>query len=189
MNRRQAPEKEQKLIIVDPEDRILGFKNRNECHKGNGILHRAFSIFIFNDKKELLLQKRSKAKLLWPLFWSNSACSHPWVGEAFNETVRIRLMEELGIKAPLRFLFKFQYQARYRDVGSENEICSVFIGKTNETIRPNKHEIDDWKFIGISELNANIQKYPNQYTPWFKIEWERIQEEYLITINGLLPCG
>jgi isopentenyl-diphosphate delta-isomerase len=164
------------LILVDGDDNILGYETKEKCHQGEGLLHRAFSIFIFNKNKELLIQKRSGLKLLWPLYWSNSVCSHPRKGESDLEAAHRRLKEEIDIDVPLRFLFKFQYQASFKDVGSENELCSVYIGITEVSIRANPEEIEEWKFIDFEELNRDMEVHPDVYTPWFKIEWERIKK-------------
>ena len=95
---------DEKLILVDKDDNVLGYKDKLSCHEGDGILHRAFSIFIFNKKKQLLLQKRSDQKLLWPLFWSNSCCSHPRQGEDYETAIHRRLKEELNIDTELKNL-------------------------------------------------------------------------------------
>ena len=95
---------DEKLIIVDEHDNVLGYKSKAEAHEGSGILHRAFSLFIFNDKRELLIQQRSQKKPLWPLYWSNSVCSHPRKGEDYKSAVNRRLQEELGISTPLFFI-------------------------------------------------------------------------------------
>lgn len=176
---------DEKLIVVDEADNIVGYKSKAECHVGNGILHRAFSIFIFNERNQLLIQQRSDSKQLWPLFWSNSCCSHPRKGESIEEAAERRLNEELGFETPLKFLYKFQYTARYGDIGSENEMCSVLIGKSNNTISPNPHEIAEWKFVDIDELDDDMKQNPERYTPWFKMEWERIKKEYLREIREL----
>ena len=99
------------LILVDEADCEVGHASRSRCHEGTGLLHRAFSLFIFNDRGELLVQQRSAAKRLWPLYWSNSCCSHPRRAETMEAAIHRRLYEELGIKCLLHFLFKFQYQA------------------------------------------------------------------------------
>ena len=96
--------------MVDSDDNILGYKSKLECHQGKGILHRAFSIFIFNFSGELLLQQRSAQKLLWPSFWSNSCCSHPRPGEDIEEAAHRRLQEELGFDCPLQEVFSFTYK-------------------------------------------------------------------------------
>jgi isopentenyl-diphosphate delta-isomerase len=170
---------DEKLIVVDEKDNILGFKTKTECHEGDGILHRAFSIFIFNDDEQLLIQKRSGSKQLWPLYWSNSCCSHPRKGETVEEASHRRLKEELGIETQLRFLFKFQYTAPYKNIGSENEMCSVLVGRSNNSIAPNKNEIAEWKYVDIKELDKAMIDDPVNYTPWFKMEWERIKTNHL----------
>ena len=115
------------LILVDEADRGVGHLSKVLCHEGRGVLHRAFSLLIFNDSGELLIQQRSAAKRLWPLYWSNSCCSHPRGAETMEQATHRRLYEELGIRCPLHFLFKFQYQAQFDETGAENELCSVFI--------------------------------------------------------------
>lgn len=170
---------DENLILVDKDDSVLGYKKKDECHEDGGILHRAFSIFIFNDNRELLLQKRSRDKLLWPLFWSNSCCSHPRQGETVDFAVERRLQEELGIKANVRYVYKFQYQARFKNIGSENELCYVFFGFYNEKISYNSSEIDEIRFIKIDDLTAEIAANPAGFTPWFKMEWEKITGLYL----------
>lgn len=176
---------EERLIRVDEQDRILGYESKNVCHQGAGLLHRAFSIFIFNEQRQLLLQKRSAEKPLWPLYWSNSVCSHPREGESYETATARRLQEELGITTPLRFFFRFHYQAAFENVGSEHELCSVYVGKFQGAIRPNKHEIAEWKYIEPDELTRDLLACPEQYTPWFKMEWEQIQKNYLDEIERM----
>src|SRR6185437_2320775 len=100
------------LILVDEADREVGYMSKERCHDGRGILHRAFSLLIFNERSELLLQRRSAAKRLWPHYWSNSCCSHPRRAETMEAAIHRRLYEELGLACPLQFLFKFQYHAQ-----------------------------------------------------------------------------
>ncbi|MFU8815807.1 MAG: isopentenyl-diphosphate delta-isomerase, partial [Pseudomonadales bacterium] len=110
------------LILVDSDDRELGWMDKSAAHDGDGILHRAFSLFIFNAAGELLIQQRAPGKRLWPSFWSNSCCSHPRAGEELSEAVGRRLQQELGMQAELHFVYKFEYLAHYRDLGSEHEL-------------------------------------------------------------------
>lgn len=173
------------LILVNENDVEIGWQNKVACHKGKGILHRAFSIFIFNDDGLVLMQQRSNQKALWPLYWSNSCCSHPRKGESIENAASRRLEEELGIKTILKFLYKFQYQASYKNIGSENELCSVFIGKSNGPVIVNENEVAQWKFIQINDLDKDITKNPQLYTPWFKMEWDRIRKEYWQEIQQL----
>ena len=176
---------DEKLILVDEQDNIIGYESKDICHNGAGILHRAFSLFIFNSKNELLLQQRDAGKRLWGGFWSNTCCSHPRKGESYEVATVRRLQEELGLKTDLKFLFKFQYQAAFGDQGSENEICSVYIGRSDEAPVANETEISDWKYISIDDLNKELQDNPEKYTPWFKMEWQRMMDKYLDDIHLL----
>src|SRR5258708_34152224 len=128
------------VILVDEADREVGHLDKAQCHAGRGVLHRAFSLLIFNDAGELLLQQRSASKRLWPLYWSNSCCSHPRRAETMEAAIHRRLYEELGLRCPLRFLFKFQYQAQFDETGAENELCSVFIGRSTGSVKIDRRE-------------------------------------------------
>ena len=121
---------EDTLILVDENDKEIGYLPKEKCHDGNGKLHRAFSMYVFNGNK-LLIQKRSNKKRLWPGFWSNSCCSHPRKGEDIFDAVKRRLKEELGIECEPKLLFKFVYNASYEGEGSENEYLYVFSGDYN----------------------------------------------------------
>jgi isopentenyl-diphosphate Delta-isomerase len=175
----------EKLILVDTGDNILGYENKNSCHDGDGILHRAFSIFIFNSKNELLIQRRSPDKRLWGGYWSNTCCSHPRQGELYEESTVRRLKEEIGLDTPMVYLYKFRYQAAFGDEGSENELCSVYIGKTDRTPQINITEIEDWKYISREDLNKAVRRNPEEFTPWFKMEWDRLQKEFWQQIESL----
>ena len=166
------------LILVDESDEALGFKSKSECHEGNGTLHRAFSVFIFNPSGQLLIQKRSSNKELWDLHWSNSCCSHPKKNEQMELAVKRRLKEELGIECPVHYLYKFTYHATYKDLGSEHELCHVYVGLFDGEIKANPEEIDDWKFIKPDDLEKRIRNSKKDYTPWMKIEWEMLTASY-----------
>jgi isopentenyl-diphosphate delta-isomerase len=167
------------LILVDASDREIGFLSKERCHQGGGILHRAFSLLIFNDAGELLLQQRSAHKRLWPLYWSNSRCSHPRRHENVDTAIKRRLYEELGISCPLHFLYKFQYQAQFDANGAEHELCSVFIGRYTERPRVNPREILNWRWISQQALAAEIRGHgAAKFTPWFRLEWAQIQREH-----------
>ncbi len=175
------------LILVDGSDREVGHLGKADCHAGGGVLHRAFSLFIFNDRGELLLQQRSLHKRLWPNYWSNSCCSHPRVGESMTVAIHRRLMEELGLSCTLKFLFKFQYQAQYDESTSEHELCSVFFGRSAVQAQPNRAEIAGLRWVSAQDLHSQIEGAAERYTPWFKLEWERIRREHLEDI--LTPGG
>jgi isopentenyl-diphosphate delta-isomerase len=174
------------LILVDEEDQIIGYKDKLSCHQGSGTLHRAFSIFIFNNEGKLLMQQRSEQKQLWPLFWSNSCCSHPRKREKIGTAVSRRLYEELGIRTNLKFIYKFMYQATFKEIGSENEYCSVFIGKSDQPVHSNINEIAAVKYLDPEELDELLNKNPDEFTPWFKLEWEQIRTVHWNTIQTYL---
>lgn len=163
------------LILVNEKDESIGLCEKVKCHIGKGLRHRAFSIFIFNTNGEVLIQKRSAKKMLWPLYWSNTCCSHPRKNEDMQDAIHRRLYEEMGLKSRLQYIFKFRYKARYKKIGSENEFCSVFAGKFHGKIRPNFDEIAEWKFINFKELIIDVKKNPKKYTPWFKIELRKLK--------------
>ena len=174
------------LILVDDSDRDVGQLSKARCHEGNGILHRAFSLLIFNDAGELLIQQRSPSKRLWPSYWSNSCCSHPRSGESMEAATRRRLLEELGLACPLNFLFKFQYQAQFDATGSEHELCSVFIGRCSDPVEINPHEILAWRWVRPEALHAQLASQgANKFTPWFTMEWARIRRDHRAEVLAL----
>ena len=169
----------EELILVDELDREIGRKTKSECHSGNGVLHRAFSIFVFNGNDELLLQQRAPSKPLWPSYWSNTCCSHPRHGESMEHAVSRRLEQELGFECPLEFLYKFKYHAQYSALGSEHEYCWVYYGRYDGPIDVNVNEIADWRYIGIDALESDLKAAPERFTPWFKMEWAHIRHNFL----------
>jgi isopentenyl-diphosphate Delta-isomerase len=167
------------LILVDATDRSLGFLSKALCHEGRGVLHRAFSLLIFNESGELLIQQRAASKRLWPMYWSNSCCSHPRGDETLETATQRRLYEELGINCPLHFLFKFQYQAQFDATGAENELCSVFVGRCRDPIKADSHEIRDWRWISPEALGREMAADGGRtFTPWFMLEWARIWRDH-----------
>jgi isopentenyl-diphosphate delta-isomerase len=171
------------LILVDEADRSLGLMSKARCHEGRGLLHRAFSLLIFNESGELLIQQRAASKRLWPMYWSNSCCSHPRGDETLETATTRRLLEELGIRCPLHFLYKFQYQAQFDATGAENELCSVYAGRCREPVRANPTEIRDWRWIGPEALNREMAAQGGRtFTPWFLLEWARIWRDHRSTV-------
>lgn len=176
----------EELILVDGNDQEVGSMRKQDCHLGDGTLHRAFSIFIFNRQGDVLLQRRSEQKMLWPGFWSNACCSHPRKGESAEEAAHRRLKQELGISTDLTYLYKFEYQAPFRDIGSENELCWVWVGLADsDEIEANENEIAEWRFFSKSELDGELDNNPDEYTPWMKMEWQRIFADHAGSVPAI----
>ncbi len=169
---------EEPLILVDEADREIGHLSKGACHDGDGVLHRAFSLFIFNPAGELLLQQRSNEKRLWPLYWSNSCCSHPRRGETMEVATQRRLQQELGMTSSVHHLFTFQYQAKYLDLGSENEVCWVYVGLGTDQPRPNPNEIAAVRWISPGDLDREFETRSEILTPWFALEWPRVRKMF-----------
>lgn len=165
-----------KLLLVNQEDKAIGTRTKQECHQGKGLLHRAFSVYIFNSKGELLMQRRSEEKPLWPLYWSNSCCSHPGPGETYVDAAEKRLQEELGFTCALRAVDRFQYWAPYKDVGSENEMLTMLVGISDEEVNPDPKEVKEWKWRNPEEIKKDMEENPDLYTPWFKEGIKRISK-------------
>jgi len=175
------------LILVDDEDREIGFHPKAECHAGQGLLHRAFSVFLFNADGDLLLQKRSAQKPLWPLYWSNSCCSHPRESESVEEAGRRRIHEELHLECDVQFLYKFKYQASFGELGSEHELCHVFAGYTTCDVIAHPDEIAEWRYVSPDALTREIAADGDRFTPWLKMEWQRIRTDFLEDILAGIP--
>lgn len=168
----------EELILVDIEDNESGYLSKAECHDGSGVLHRAFSVFLFNHAGELLLQKRAASKRLWPAFWSNSCCSHPRRGESMAVATGRRLHDELNLEAKLEFIYKFSYQADFGDAGAEHELCHVYLGTVEDAVTPNAHEIDGIRFVSATDLERELEERADEFTPWFKMEWQALRREH-----------
>lgn len=169
---------DEQLILVDSDDREIGSLAKADAHLGRGTLHRAFSVFVFNPAGELLVQQRAKSKPLWPSCWSNTCCSHPRLGETIDHAVRRRLQEELGLQAKMAFLFKFQYQAQYDVHSAEHEVCWVYAGRSATRPHPNFNEVAAWRYVAPQVLCAEIACTPESFTPWFRLEWERLLRDH-----------
>lgn len=177
------------LILVDGADRVTGYETKLNAHAGPGLLHRAFSIFLFTDDDRVLLQQRSGQKPLWPMFWSNSCCSHPRRGETYEQAAHRRLREELAVDAELTYLYKFQYHAGFGALGSEHELCAVFVAKVPAPvpIDVNPSEVADWRWISCADTDRLIAEEPGHVTPWFVMEWQRLRGEYRDLIGAISP--
>ncbi|MGB0166024.1 MAG: isopentenyl-diphosphate Delta-isomerase [Luteibaculum sp.] len=164
------------VVLVDQQDRELGVMEKMEAHE-KGLLHRAFSVFLFNSQGEMLIQKRALDKYHSAGLWTNACCSHPRPGEDLEEAAHRRLTEEMGIHGlSLKHKFSFYYQSAYDNGLSEHELDHVYFGLFNGEPLLNPHEACDWKFISISELLVDLEKNPSDYTTWFGISMPRVLE-------------
>ncbi len=165
---------EEQLIEVNQWDNEIGSIGKMEAHQ-NGVLHRAFSIFIFNTNNQLLLQKRNGKKYHSPGLWTNTCCSHPRYGEDLQNAIYRRLEEEMGFTCDLKEVFSFVYQVQFKDNLYENEYDHVFIGKYHGEVSPAKDEVEDFKWVQISEVKSDIEHNPQNYTYWFKHILEKVE--------------
>jgi isopentenyl-diphosphate delta-isomerase len=156
------------LILVDENDNELGTLDKLAVHQ-RGVLHRAFSVFIFNSKGELLLQQRSDEKYHSPGLWSNTCCSHPVSGENLANAVSRRLKDEMDIQCAAAFAFHFIYKAEFSNGLTEHEYDHVFIGRCDDEPSPDPREVKAWKYMGLQKLQADILENPGDYSEWLKI--------------------
>ena len=163
------------VLLVDEEDNVIGEEEKIKAHQNGGKLHRAFSILIYNDKGEMMLQKRAKSKYHFGGLWTNACCSHPKPGEPINQTIHSKLMQEMGFDTELNEVFSFIYKADFDNGLTEYEFDHVFVGKYDREPKINPEEADDWKWIGMEKLNQDVLENPEKYTPWFKIILEKIK--------------
>jgi isopentenyl-diphosphate Delta-isomerase len=159
---------EQMMVLVNEQDEQIGLLEKTATHE-QGLLHRAFSVFLFNTKGEMLMQKRALSKYHSPGLWSNACCSHPLQNEQVIDAASRRLQEELGIKTELTYKFNFIYKAELDNGLTEHEFDHVFTGVYEGQLNLNKDEVDSITYISIEDLKTDIDKNPFRYTAWFKI--------------------
>lgn len=162
----------EELILVDKKDIEIGIAEKMEVHR-KGKLHRAFSIIIFNSKGEMLIQQRAKTKYHSGGLWANACCSHPLKGENTEKAAHRRLKEEMGFDCRLKEVTSFIYKVEFDNGLTENEFDHIFVGFYNGGIKPNRNEVDDFRFSDTDELKKDIKLHPEKYTPWFRIIIEK----------------
>lgn len=157
------------VVLVNGNDKEIGTLDKVKAHKYPLSLHRAVSVVLFSSMRdEMLIQRRSPYKPTWPLFWSNTVCTHPYPGESAQASAERRLKEEMGINCSVSEKFSFTYKEKYDKEYGEHEIDHVFVGEYSGEIKPDPKEVTDYKWIKIADLNKDINKNPDKYTPWFK---------------------
>ncbi|MCA0132080.1 isopentenyl-diphosphate Delta-isomerase [Winogradskyella alexanderae] len=167
--------KEDKVILVDENDKKIGLMAKMEAHE-KALLHRAFSVFVFNDKNELMLQQRALHKYHSPGLWTNTCCSHQRDGESNISAGKRRLLEEMGFVTELKETTSFIYKAPFENGLTEHEYDHVMIGHHNNDPIINKNEVADWKWMSIEAVKRDISEHPDLYTAWFKIIFEKFYE-------------
>ncbi len=161
-------EKEELVVLVNENDVPIGLMPKLEAHK-KAVLHRAFSVFVLNDKNELMLQQRAAHKYHSPLLWTNTCCSHQRENETNIEAGNRRLFEEMGFTTELKELFSFIYKAPFDNGLTEHELDHVMIGYYNGEPKINPEEVEAWKWLDIDEVRKDMEENPENYTAWFKI--------------------
>ena len=155
------------VIVVDENDNAKGVMEKMEAHQ-KGVLHRAFSVFVFNSAGELLLQQRADHKYHSGGLWTNTCCSHPAPGEEVADAAMRRLKEEMGFNCELSHAFSFIYKAHFQNGLTEYEFDHVYIGYSDSIPLLNKDEVQDWKYINLQNLSQDMEENPGIYTAWIK---------------------
>lgn len=158
------------IIRLDARGRVSGEEEKVACHIGGGRLHGAYLVMLFDASERLLLARRSASKMLWPGFWDGSVASHYHLGENREESIRRRVLKEVGVRCSrLKYRFRFPYRAEYLDIGTEHEICDVFVAAEVEEreIHPYPAEVSEIRFCDAGEVERFMDERPNELTPWF----------------------
>jgi isopentenyl-diphosphate delta-isomerase len=163
------------IILVNEKDEQTGTMEKMEVHR-KGLLHRAFSIFIFNSKGEMLLQQRAAAKYHNGELWTNTCCSHPFPGEHISAAAIRRLKEEMGFTTPLEKVFDFTYKVTFDNALTEYEFDHVFVGNYEGEIKVNPLEVKDFCYKSMDEIRSSIQTHPQNFTAWFKIAFPKMEK-------------
>lgn len=166
---------EEQVILVNELDSQTGVMEKMEAHR-KALLHRAFSVFIFNSKGEMLLQQRALKKYHSAGLWTNACCSHPRPGEETHHAALRRLHEEMGITTPLEKIFAFTYKTEFENGLTEFEFDHVYAGQYDQSIHPNKDEVNDYCFKSLQEVEKDLEVYPQKYTSWFHLAFPRVEK-------------
>ena len=169
---------EEQVILVNEKDEPIGLMGKMEAHE-KGLLHRAFSVFIFNSKQEVLLQQRAACKYHSPNLWTNTCCSHPRAGETNQQAGERRLQEEMGLQVPLREVFSFIYKAPFDNGLTEHEYDHVLVGYSDAQPQINPEEVASWKWLSLEAIKEDILQAPERYTAWFKIIFKEFYHHLL----------
>jgi isopentenyl-diphosphate delta-isomerase len=170
---------EEKVVLVNENDEKIGLMPKQEAHE-KGVLHRAFSVFVFNDKNELMLQQRALNKYHTPGLWTNTCCSHQRDGESSVEAGKRRLYEEMGFVTDLKETTKFIYKAPFDNGLTEHELDHILVGEFNGNPTINSEEVASWKWMELEDVKKDIKTNPDIYTAWFKIIFDKFYQHLKI---------
>ncbi len=164
----------EQVVLVDKNDKSIGTMEKMEAHE-KGILHRAFSVFVFNEKKELMLQQRALSKYHSPGLWTNTCCSHPRQGEETIDAAHRRMEEEMGFDCEFKEAFDFIYKSNVGQGLIEHELDHVFIGNSSKQPEINPEEVHDWKYLSMDIIRTEMDETPEKYTVWFRIAFDEVE--------------
>lgn len=163
---------EEKVILVNENDEQIGLMEKIEAHE-KALLHRAFSVFVYNDKNEVMIQQRALSKYHSPGLWTNTCCSHQKEGETNVEAGKRRLMEEMGFQTDLKEVTSFIYKAPFDNGLSEHEYDYILVGHYNDDPKINPDEVASWKWMSLEDIKKDMNNHPEKYTAWFKIIFDK----------------
>ncbi|MCA1763168.1 MAG: isopentenyl-diphosphate Delta-isomerase [Cryomorphaceae bacterium] len=156
------------VILVDSNDNKIGVMEKIEAHR-KGLLHRAFSVFLFNEEGEMLIHKRADVKYHCGGLWTNACCSHPQDEQSIEENIQQKLMQEMGITCPVEKAFDFVYRSELENGLTEYEYDHVYIGTFCDAPNPNPDEVSDWKYVSLGQIQRDLENSPEIFTPWFQL--------------------
>jgi len=165
----------EEVILVNDADEEMGTMEKMEVHQ-KALLHRAFSVFLFNSNNEMLLQQRAMTKYHSGGLWTNACCSHPRPGETVESAASRRTLEELGIRPVLRKAFSFTYRAEFDNGLTEHEFDHVFVGRFEGALFPDPEEVRDTCYMGMKDIREDLLSHPSKYTEWFKIAFQQVEQ-------------
>jgi isopentenyl-diphosphate delta-isomerase len=172
------------VILVNEQDEAIGTMEKMEAHR-KAQLHRAFSVFIFNQKGEMLLQQRAADKYHSPNLWTNACCSHPMPGEPTEDAAHRRMKEEMGFDADFKHAFSFIYKTDFDNGLTEHELDHVFVGQYEGLIVPDEREVKDYCFMTVDAIKESMSMHNHKYTSWFKIAFPKL-EAYLQSESNIV---
>lgn len=173
---------DEQIMLVDSADNFLGSIGKKEAHQGKGKLHRAITIFLFNEKGQTLLTQRSAQKPLWPLAWDAACSTHQWVHEEDFDAAMRRLPFEVGYESVenLRYAFKYEYHAVYSTQWAENEVNHILLAEVAGDPQPNPREVANWRWASIEEIEEELENPDHPFAPWFPLAVEKLGQSDIL---------